>query len=90
MGACFNTMTAKGTPQEVRKAFEQKQEQDRYENGHVYSGGLGMAPGLTFTNKTFDDTRDAYEWLADHAQKWDNALAVKIGDEYLIGAWCSS
>jgi hypothetical protein len=92
MGAQFQIMKAKGTPAEVKRVFEQVQEEDRYENGHSYSGGFGMANGLTFVrpNVVFTE-KDAEAWLDANCQKWEAALAVKLGnDEYLIGALCSS
>jgi hypothetical protein len=96
MGACFVTMTANGDRDTVKMQFEREQDNDRYENGHSYSGGLGMASGLTFVPKTFATEKEAYEWLCANAQKWEDALAVKITgtdagtDNWLIGAWCSS
>jgi len=101
MGANYVELKLKGSHQQVRKLFESAQDDDRYENGHCYSGGIGMARGLKFVSKSFTDEREAAEWIMDHAQKWEEALAVRIGeggqwstdDEkqvYLIGAWCSS
>lgn len=90
MGASFNCIAEIGTETEIRAKFAQIQDQDRYENGHVYSGGFGMAEGLTFTNKTFATNKEARDWLLDNCQKWDNALAAKVGDHWVIGAWCAS
>lgn len=91
MGAAFVTMKAKGTPAEVKQQFESAQGRDRYENGHMYSGGFGMCRGLAFAtpNKVYTE-HDAYEYTVEAAQKWGAALAVKLGDaEYFIGAWCA-
>jgi len=91
MGASFNTMKAKGTQAEVRAIFEAAQEQDRHENGHCYSGGFGMATGLTFSHSNVVYTESGAEaFLVDNCEKWEDALAVRLtGDEYLIGAWCA-
>jgi hypothetical protein len=94
MGATFNDTKIRGPKAEVEIKFKELQEQDRYENGHSYSGGFGMASGLTFTDKVFANDANAREWLADNHQKWENALAVRVGDPaaeiWIIGAWCSS
>jgi hypothetical protein len=98
MGANFCTMSVPATLErkEIEKEFRKAQEQDRYENGHSYSGGFGMASGLAFKQApTFSDHKAAAEWLADDAQKWESALAVQFttldGTKmWLIGAWCAS
>jgi hypothetical protein len=96
MGAEYCEMKVKGeSEKEARKKFEAAQEQDRYDNGHSYSGGFGMAPGLTFTGKSFSSRQEASDYLAETCEKWEDALAVKYQDEkgeinFLIGAVCSS
>jgi hypothetical protein len=99
MGANYVSFTVQGTQEEVLKAFDRAQEQDRYENGHCYSGGIGMARGLKFVDAvSFVDQAKADQWISDHAEKWDEALAVRIlrpggrrgARTYLIGAWCAS
>lgn len=98
MGANFQTMTVSAdlTRAEVKDVFRQAQDDDRYENGHSYSGGFGMATGLTFIDKfEFADESRAYEYLDEHCQKWQDALAVKFVREdgkakWLIGAVCAS
>ena len=97
MGANFETMKVDGskTRDDVKKLFADAQDQDRYENGHSYSGGFGMTTGLTFQNKTFDNYSDAYDWLCENTEKWEAALCVTFKDEsgnaqWLIGALCAS
>lgn len=95
MGATFNAMTMPSdkTQAQVTADFEKIQEQDRYENGHSYSGGFGMANGIKFpTAPKFERDSDATEWLSEHCQKWEEAKAVRFGPEgtWMIGAWCSS
>jgi hypothetical protein len=98
MGANFVSYRRFGTRDEIKVWFEREQEQDRYENGHCYSGGIGMARGIRFVEATvFDDERQAEEWICDHAEKWEAAIAVPLrkrrGDgtpAWMIGAWCSS
>jgi len=94
MGANYVSFNSRGTESEVRRAFEIEQEQDRFENGHSYSGGIGMARGLAFKSNVFQSDKEADTWLMDHAQKWEAAIAVIVreGDcksHFRIGAWCS-
>ena len=79
MGAAFQSRVFPGDlkKEAVRSEFEDLQERDRYDNGHSYSGGFGMARGLQFRSETFPTVDDAEEWLAENAQKWEAALAVR-------------
>lgn len=96
MGANFETMTLAGSlnREEVSKAFAAAQDQDRYENGHEYSGGFGMATGLTFEDRTFPSNDAAYEFLEETCRKWEDAIAVQFKDgdvsRWMIGAVCAS
>ena len=97
MGACFVTLHIEAKDDaELKSIFEKAQEDDRYENGHCYSGGIGMASGLTINRgRVFGDSELADEFLAEKCQKWENAVAVEIesrseGTSWLVGAWCSS
>lgn len=80
----------------VHANFQEEQEIDRYENGHCYSGGIGMAEGIRFLDdKQFGSVQEAEEWLIDEAQKWGPALAVRIINPdpekcgWYYGAWCA-
>jgi hypothetical protein len=96
MGASFLTTKLPGSlsRKEVEQKFAFIQDQDRYENGHSYSGGFGMALGLEFHAHAFDNDSAAEEWLDSHCQKWGAALCVSIkgegGDWWMIGAVCAS
>lgn len=97
MGACFNTMTCAPILDEqgVHDEFANAQQSDRYENGHSYSGGFGMARGLTFDKREFDSDEAAEEYLQEACQKWEEARCVRINkeggfDHWLIAAWCAS
>ena len=95
MGAQFNVMTLRGGPMQVEREFEKEQQEDIRENGDSYSGGFGMARGLHLTSLRFKTDVDADAWLVERAQKWEEALAVKVDDpdgnfHWRIGAWCSS
>lgn len=99
MGASFCTMTVAGDKSraEVRDAFIEEQMNDRHNNGHSYSGGLGMASGLKWHNgngNLFADEQSALTYLEANCVKWEEAMAVQYRDgdkvRYLIGAWCAS
>ena len=92
MGANYDDRTYPGTlsEQEVREKFAADQDQDRYENGNCYSGGIGMATGITFTGEVFPTQEEAHEYLMDAAEKWGDALAVRAGDIWIVGAICAS
>lgn len=51
MGASYNSIVLKGTREQVEEEFHSIQETDRYENGHIYSGGFGMCNGLNFVSR---------------------------------------
>jgi hypothetical protein len=97
MGAAFVTRVLPGTlsQAEVRERFRAMQEQDRYENGHSYSGSIGMADGLEFRSNQFETDEEAREWLDDNAEKFGPALCIKRTNAkgepiWVIGASCSS
>lgn len=98
MGAQFNTMSLPGnlSRKEVSGKFAAAQDRDRYENGHSYSGGFGMACGLKFGDGagSFQSCDAADDWLEEHTDKWSAAIAVRYRDAegvdtWRIGAWCS-
>src|SRR6476659_2938853 len=93
MGASFQTasLPLKKSEVELKKEFSKMQQQDRYENGHEYSGGFGMASGLKINFNTFATSKAAREWISENAEKWENASAVRVPSEkvWVIGAWCA-
>jgi hypothetical protein len=97
MGAQFQAMSVKdGSRDNIRKLFEAAQDKDRYENGHSYSGGFGMADGLKFDERSpFAGAREAEAWLDENCVKWENAIAVRFNTAegetmWMIGATCAS
>lgn len=80
------------TRKAVEVAFDKAVEQSRYEDGHCYSGEIGMVSGLLFeTHTRFGSEDAALEWLQDNAQKWEEAKCVRLIDgRWIIGAWCAS
>jgi hypothetical protein len=91
VGANFVCRVYQGGKDKVRNDFEKDQEQDRYENGHSYSGGIGMAKGISFLDYQTYTEEEAEQWLEDHTVKWENALAVRVrdSDKWVVGALCA-
>ena len=94
MGANFVSVDypARFQKETVQVAFDHAVKQSRFEDGHEYSGEIGMASGLLFAEQKPFETEDAaLEWLQDHAQKWEEAQCVRLTDgRWIIGAWCAS
>lgn len=99
MGTYFNTkiITGPGSREEIAEKFDVIQSDCRYENGHSYSGGFGMACGLAFHDKdVFESEAEARKYLIVTCQKWGEAIAVRFASpdgtavSWMIGAWCAS
>lgn len=92
MGAVYDAVTV--DTQDVGEAehrFASILDRSRAEKGMSYSGAIGMATGLTFVpDKAFANEDEADDWLSEHAQKYEDALAVRIPGGWRIGANCSS
>lgn len=93
MGCNFQMTTLPGDldEAEVRRRFQAMQDLDRYENGHSYSGGFGMADGLKIVPLPphVKDWRVLEETLDDICEKWGPAQAVRFEDQWVIAANCA-
>jgi len=97
MGASDFTSEVKGTNEkELIESFERAMEASRFEDGNSpYSGGLGTLNGIVILTDPFPDRKewskrkkaDVIQYMLDRAEKWENALAVKTNDSFLIAAW---
>lgn len=96
MGASLDFRTYKYDlgKEKVKKMFEDDCDISRSESGRSYSGEIGM---LGTVKQWLDLNLDGYaveEYIAEHHQKWDAAMAVSgtiKGVKYWwIGGWCSS
>lgn len=81
----------------VRDLFLDEQITDRFENGHCYSGSIGMAEGIEFRDEPkFGSVEEAYPWVEENARKWGPAIAVQIVHPdpnkcgWFYGAICAS
>ena len=62
------------TVEAAKKDFDKRAEQDRYENGHSYSGSMGMFGALTYVSTIFD-TEEDFERFLENKHKNDGYLA---------------
>lgn len=98
MGAStsFRTYKASLGVSKITELWKEAVEQSLYENGHSYSGEIGMLGTniQTWKDLNFGDKNGAGEYIYNHHQKWNAAMSVSYilnGEKYwLIGGWCSS
>lgn len=93
MGAVFQQLTvdSKDT-KKVIAAVNAYIDECQYDFGHAgYTGTFAEVPGVSFPKDapTFKSVEAASEWLENHAEKWENALAVKFAKGYVVGALVS-
>lgn len=66
---------------ELKAWFKQKVQIAQQEYGNRgYTGSWAEKDSIEVSSKTFLTSREASLWLADKADKWGAALAVKVGD----------
>ncbi len=94
MGGSFDSRTYSKikypTREKVEAQYKEDQADSAYENGHSYSGCIGvMPPGIEWRT-TKATTTEAEAYITEHHSKWDKAWGVECDDEYIVGGWCSS
>lgn len=93
MGASFVAKYIKDcTKEELRLKWKEYVEMLRREYGNnSYNGTLSTCDGLTITDGIFTDRAEAEEYICEHTQKWEEALAVKLinanHNGWIIGGW---
>ena len=93
MGGCLDIRTydKKLSEAQVEEQFSSDQDSDAYENGHSYSGSIGVMPhGVTWRSETCKTIREAEDFISENHDKWDEAFAVRTEEGYVVGGWCSS
>jgi len=92
MGSEFNFYKTRSTDKDkVIQMFNHASDQCRYENGHSYSGGIGMKTEIVEVATVFDTFEQAEEYVLEENGKWGPAMLVKTKDgQYGFGGWCSS
>lgn len=93
MGASFNTITYNSEDKEqIKKTWKAEVEESLYQDGHSYSGCIGMlGVAINFVSYKAESIDDAEEYIADHQEKWSMAMGVHAPSQkaYVIGGWCS-
>jgi fatty acid-binding protein DegV len=79
----------------IKKLWMADVEQSLFEDGHSYSGEIGMLGPEIANWFDQDKTREeAYEFITSNHTKWRSAWAVSfiLNDEkyWVIGGWCAS
>ena len=98
MGASLDVRKVHSTSrEEVRKIYEKIWEEAReYYGNNPYSGSLAtLQKEIDFKYITFDSREKAEDYIAEHQEKWGNAMAVIVkegnAEPYtLVGGWCAS
>lgn len=101
MGACFEGYTVKADvpPKALVKEHDEMIERCKHEYGHGgYSGTFAECSGLEVREECFTDVKEAFDWIAEHHEKWSPSLAVKVINDdpespvalWAIGGWMSS
>ena len=97
MGASNDSRTYLTTDKAViKKKWNEAVEDSLHEDGHSYSGCIGMlGTGIEkWKDLQLPTQAEAQEYIDDNHDKWDGAMAVsfKEGDKegWVVGGWCSS
>ncbi len=78
------------TKSQVEDSFKDDQETSAYENGHSYSGCIGVMPSGIEWKSPIEDNIEAEEFILNNHRKWDKAWGIKTESSYIVGGWCSS
>ena len=92
MGGCDQFFRLKTTDRETAvKQFHQAADHSRYEDGHSYSGGIGMKHDIVDGLQDFETFDKAEEWIQENNDKWGPAHLCRLKDgRYCFGGICSS
>ena len=79
------------TRSDIEKLFAGDQKQSAYEDGHSYSGQIGVMPtGISWVDKTFESYNEAENYILENHEKWDEAMGTEFPNGFLVGGWCPS
>lgn len=81
--------------EEIKKLWKDAVEQSLREDGHSYSGAIGMLGTEIKDWRDLNKTEvGAYDYIETYQEKWDPPWAVSYVKDatkyWLIGGWCSS
>ena len=87
MGATVEVYTVKCKKNELKEKANELRNEARYDHGHSgYSGTIAEDNGqLTIYSEVMTE-REAEDHIYENAQKWENSLAIPLGnDVWMIG-----
>jgi hypothetical protein len=96
MGACLDYRFFPTTDKKiVTERWESAVKLSQHEDGHSYSGSIGMLGTKIASWRDVKVTVDeAIDWLDEHHEKWKPGVAISIVDGeqkgWLVGGLCSS
>lgn len=77
--------------EEAAAAWKRDLSNDQWENGHCFSGSLGMLTGdPVWLPGQEADAAAAIKCIEDKHEKWGPPLAVRFPGGFAIGGWCAS
>ena len=100
MGACFEIGFIKAeNDTDLKRMYGEYIQELKWEYGHqAYNGTWSTLCGVKIVPDPYPDIKfnrakqeKLEEWIADHADKWEYALAIFIPERkvYIVGGWCS-
>jgi hypothetical protein len=96
MGASFASRRFTDKSESAIEAeWEKAVKQSLHENGHSYSGDIGMFgnAAIVWNDKSFKTADDAYEYIEDNHKKWKAPWGVSYeanGKKFwIVGGWVS-
>lgn len=92
MGAEFNCIRYDtADKKQVAKDWLAAVETCLYENGHCYSGGIGMlGPDIQWRAERFPTAQECERFISDNHEKWEPPMAVAFDGGWVVGGWCAS
>jgi len=96
MGASTDTRTLKDEDRKgIVEKWDSAVEASQYEDGHSYSGCIGMLDGSPqFKDLNLESGDEAEEYIEENHDKYDSPMAVSFTKDnqkyWVIGGWCSS
>jgi len=89
---------AKNSEQLKKKFYKIKDQCTREYGTDPYNGTWSTIPGVKIISDPFPEMKSwtkkkkykVIDYLLNHSEKWENALAVKTRNSYLIAGWAVS
>ena len=95
MGASLNCVSfASDAKDKIKESWDSMVQDSLWEDGHSYSGGIGMLAGpINWRDMRLESSAAAEDYISERHAKWDGPMSVSYakGDKsgWIIGGWCS-